>query len=65
MFFLDPQKKMEEAVRSGQYFSRDRGHANAAGNDLIAQWVLILKKNKAYWGTSNGTRLWTGFIGIQ
>ena len=48
VLLFDPQKKMEEAVRSGQYyFSRDRGHANAAGNDLIAQWVFeFLKEQK-------------------
>ena len=47
VLLFDPQKKMEEAVRSGQYyFSRDRGHANADGNDLIAQWVFsFLKEN--------------------
>lgn len=37
---FDPQAKMETATRSGDYYFRnDRGHANAAGNDLIAQWV--------------------------
>ena len=47
VLLLDPQKKMEEAVRSGQYyFSRDRGHANAAGNDLIAQWVFEFLKEQ-------------------
>ena len=38
---FDPQAKMEQASRTGSYyFSRDRGHANAAGNDLIATWVF-------------------------
>jgi len=41
VLIFDPQSKMEEASRTGQYyFSRDRGHANAAGNDQIAQWVF-------------------------
>ena len=32
---------MEQASRQGQYyFPRDRGHANADGNALIAQWVF-------------------------
>ena len=38
---FDPQAQMEEASRNQQlYFTNDRGHANAAGNDLIAKWVL-------------------------
>jgi len=38
---FDPQPQMEEATRSQQlYFTNDRGHANAAGNYLIARWVL-------------------------
>ena len=38
---FDPQPRMEDASRTQQlYFARDRGHANAAGNDLIAQWML-------------------------
>jgi lysophospholipase L1-like esterase len=45
VLLLDPQSKMEEAARLDQfYFSRDRGHANAAGNDLIAQWVFAFLK---------------------
>lgn len=40
VLYLDPQPQMEQATRSAQlYFSRDRGHANAAGNALIAEWV--------------------------
>lgn len=51
VLLFDPQKKMEEAVRSGQYyFSRDRGHANAAGNDLIAQWVFEFLKEQTLLG---------------
>ena len=48
VLLFDPQKKMEEAVRNTQlYFSKDRGHANAAGNDRIAQWVFdFLKEQK-------------------
>lgn len=39
--FFDPQPQMEEATRSQElYFPNDRGHANAAGNDQIARWVL-------------------------
>jgi len=38
--YLDPQPKMEQASRQAElYFPRDRGHANAAGNALIAEWV--------------------------
>ncbi|MBM76008.1 MAG: hypothetical protein CMK59_11460 [Proteobacteria bacterium] len=37
---FDPQKKMEEASRKEQlYFTNDRGHANAKGNEMIAKWV--------------------------
>ena len=37
---FDPQSKMEEAASSQElYFPNDKGHANAAGNDLIAQWM--------------------------
>jgi lysophospholipase L1-like esterase len=47
VLLFDPQSKMEEAARIGQYyFSRDRGHANAAGNDLIAQWVYAFLKEQ-------------------
>ena len=38
--YLDPQARMEEASRQTElYFPRDKGHANAAGNALIAEWV--------------------------
>lgn len=37
---FDPQARMEEASRRQTlYFERDRGHANAKGNNLIAKWV--------------------------
>jgi len=37
---FDPQAQMEEASRRQTlYFERDRGHANARGNDLISKWV--------------------------
>jgi len=37
---FDPQPQMEQATHGAQlYFPRDRGHANAAGNALIAEWV--------------------------
>ena len=40
VLYLDTQAKMEEESRKAElYFPRDRGHANAAGNALIAEWV--------------------------
>ncbi len=37
---LDLQSRMEQASRNARlYFERDRGHANAAGNAQIAEWV--------------------------
>jgi len=37
---LDLQDRMDTASRQERlYFERDRGHANAAGNQRIAQWV--------------------------
>lgn len=46
--YLDPQDQMEIAANQNRlYFPRDKGHANAQGNDLIAQWVaeyLIAEK---------------------
>jgi len=37
---LDLQSKMETASRQAElYFKMDRGHANAAGNAQIAEWV--------------------------
>lgn len=48
---FDPQAQMEEASRQQQlYFPRDRGHANAAGNDLIAKWVLEFLEQQALLG---------------
>jgi lysophospholipase L1-like esterase len=39
--YLELQGKMEQASRQSQlYFSNDRGHANAAGNAQIAEWVF-------------------------
>lgn len=39
--WFDPQAGMEAATRQQQmYFSRDRGHANSAGNDWIAREAL-------------------------
>ena len=39
---FDPQAQMEEESRQSQmYFSRDRGHANVAGNAKIAEWVYL------------------------
>ena len=47
VLIFDPQPKMEEAARTGQYyFSRDRGHANVEGNDQIAKWVFEFLKEK-------------------
>ncbi|MCB9780422.1 MAG: hypothetical protein H6742_17790 [Alphaproteobacteria bacterium] len=38
---FDPQPEMERASQQQRlYFEKDRGHANARGNDLIAKWVL-------------------------
>jgi len=52
---FDPQAQMEQASRSGQYyFSRDRGHANADGNDLIARWVLDFLTENSLLGASEG-----------
>lgn len=40
VLYFDPQPQMEQATHGAQlYFSRDRGHANADGNALIAEWV--------------------------
>jgi lysophospholipase L1-like esterase len=44
---FDPQPQMDEASRGEElYFARDRGHANAAGNDRIARWVLEFLETK-------------------
>ena len=38
---FDPQAQMEQASQQAElYFPRDKGHANAAGNDQIARWVF-------------------------
>ncbi len=40
VLYLDTQARMEQESRQAElYFPRDRGHANAAGNALIAEWV--------------------------
>lgn len=37
---FDPQPQMEQASNQAElYFPRDKGHANAAGNARIAEWV--------------------------
>ena len=45
---FDPQSKMEQATRTQElYFPNDKGHANSAGNDLIAQWMFdFLRENQ-------------------
>ena len=47
---FDPQEKMEVAATDSRlYFARDKGHANAAGNDQIAQWVFeYLKSSRIF-----------------
>ena len=52
---FDPQAAMEQA--SGQtpmYFPRDRGHANAAGNDWIARQVLSFLEDNGLLGPTEG-----------
>lgn len=51
---FDPQVEMEQATTNARlYFSRDKGHANAAGNDQIAQWVFGHLKSNQYLPTPN------------
>lgn len=39
--YVDLQGRMEQAATAETlYFPQDRGHANAAGNDRIAEWTL-------------------------
>ena len=46
---FDPQEKMEVAASESRlYFARDKGHANAAGNDQIARWVFEYLKSNQY-----------------
>ena len=46
---LDPQAKMETAASEARlYFTRDKGHANAAGNEQIAQWVFEYLQSSQY-----------------
>ncbi len=49
---FDPQPKMEEASRRQTlYFEKDRGHANAKGNNLIAKWVYDWLQDEGLLGT--------------
>jgi lysophospholipase L1-like esterase len=53
---LDLQPQMERAVSGQQlYFPNDRGHANAAGNALIATWVADFIEAKGLTGAGAGT----------
>ena len=53
--YMDPQPQMEQASRSKQYyFTNDRGHANAEGNDIIAQWVLEFLEQRNLLGADDG-----------
>ncbi len=46
---LDPQVQMETAASESRlYFARDKGHANAAGNDQIARWVFEYLQSNQY-----------------
>lgn len=46
---LDPQPNMEQASSNARlYFPRDKGHANADGNDRIAKWVFEHLKSNQY-----------------
>ena len=46
---FDPQSQMEQASSQERlYFPRDKGHANAAGNDKIAQWTFEYLKSHQY-----------------
>ena len=46
---FDPQDQMEIAASESRlYFARDKGHANAAGNDQIARWVFEYLKSSQY-----------------
>lgn len=46
---FDPQAHMEEASSQERlYFPKDKGHANAAGNDKIAQWTFEYLKSHQY-----------------
>lgn len=53
--WFDPQSDMEAATRQQQmYFTRDRGHANAAGNDWIARAVLGFLEREGLLGPDQG-----------
>jgi lysophospholipase L1-like esterase len=48
---FDPQAQMEAATHGAElYFPRDRGHANAAGNALIAGWMKEFLKQQTLLG---------------
>lgn len=49
--YFDPQDKMEQAANQEKlYFPRDKGHANAKGNDQIAKWVYdYLREYRKDW----------------
>lgn len=50
---FDPQAEMErESNARTLYFPRDRGHANAEGNDLIARQVFAFLEKEALLGAS-------------
>lgn len=49
---FDPQPQMEEASRQKTlYFEKDRGHANAQGNNLIAKWVFEYLESEGLLGS--------------
>jgi len=50
---LDLQDRMDTASRQERlYFEKDRGHANAAGNQRIAQWVLAFLEKQGLLGSA-------------
>jgi len=50
---LDLQARMTEATHGGTYyFKNDRGHANDAGNELIARWVFEFLEGQKLLGGS-------------
>jgi hypothetical protein len=47
--YFDPQPQMEQATSEQRlYFPRDKGHANANGNDKIGKWVFEYLKDNQY-----------------
>ena len=52
---LDPQPQMEQASNQAElYFPRDKGHANAAGNARIADWVYDFLEQEQLLGPGDG-----------